>query len=354
MQLDLRNCPPRKLAQQVFQSMTVSLGLPVWPTGETQWVRALAGSLGARRLLAALFDEVEGAENVSVTHLKRTFIDTFGAVESIWLNNQSPLDDAARRELADQVVNAYERTGFLLRKPFNATAPLFRAASNDSVLLLRGIGPDLDVKMSGYCPWLPRVTEQSTPCPVQSAASFMRLPQESSEDLWHRLVASARWRKLPDQRTGFSFFAPLENRWHDEPRLKPEELGLARFQQDGTHLLFLLRKTDKQIEIAPITDIDAVRSQALALQAHIHAGGTPTATIRNNLSTSGPDTPSGYCFIELSIMPPTELNAFFQLASWPLDYQNPSRWRRAFAAPVAAFFFPLLELEGFCIRHEHG
>lgn len=208
--------------------------------------------------------------------------------------------------------------------------------------------------MSGFCPWGLRVHGQSTPCPVQSAESFMRLPPESSEALWNRLVTAAHWQNLSDQRTDFAFFAPQEGRWHDEPRLRSGELGLARFKQDGTNLVYLLRQTAEQIEIAPITDIDANRSQALALQAHIHAGGTPTAIVRSSLPNAALDAPNGYCFIELSILPPAELNAFFQLASWPSDFQNPSRWKRVFAAPVAAVFFPLLEQEGFCIRHEHG
>lgn len=162
----------RQLAARTFQEIRRSLfGPEKEPKKPSGWASSvgrpsaeeamrLSYSLAVRRALASLFDVDEDEEAkpgcVTLHHMHRVFRQTFLAGLSIWGEPEGAAIDA----FTDRLDEVLEQNGLVWWRDLRVmTAPpawtrLCAQESGAEVVLLRGFGPGLAVRMSGACPWL--------------------------------------------------------------------------------------------------------------------------------------------------------------------------------------------------------
>lgn len=217
---------PDSWVTDTIDTVSEALGIPLFGTDQKakiEHAKRLAWSLAGRRMLASLFDETENnaGRGVSITHAKRAFAETHAACCAVMLPETecNPLGLKESSTLAaDEAFAAYRDAGFFRKSSrWVKSAPPLRSfveiqqkwfgeekgfANPKKAFLLRGVGPGLEVQMSGLGPW---VTEKKW-CEINTANSihissvssrdFIGSSVETMDKGWLRLLRDANWKRV--------------------------------------------------------------------------------------------------------------------------------------------------------------
>lgn len=395
--------PQESLVSRTVGLISESFGVPLFSGTEKErqaHAKRLAWSLAGRRMLASLFDEVERGEDgaVSITHAKRAFFNSYAACYAIFystLGIERPSPTECRRS-ADEAFDAYLDAGFFRHTPYWVKSAPFRASSDlvrrtwpetlqdfvasDKATLLRGVGPGLDVRMSGLGPWLTETKRKEIQIgSTVHSDDFIGFHVESREDGWKRLLRNARWERVSKSALSdyeiFVFIHPGIGVWkrssevtklsrsHVSASVASDEtdvyFSLARIRLDDAPRTFLLRSRHGDIELSPLSEADALRGNEWLIAAACCMGAQPLCTAQSvSASVCEQDLRRGrqrkFVSVKLSMRPSRELEAFLRVYSWPADMDAPKPWARIMPDCVFTYFLPHLMKEGFYILSKRG
>lgn len=392
---------PDSWVTDTIDTVSEALGIPLFGTDQKakiEHAKRLAWSLAGRRMLASLFDETENnaGRGVSITHAKRAFAETHAACCAVMLPETecNPLGLKESSTLAaDEAFAAYRDAGFFRKSSrWVKSAPPLRSfveiqqkwfgeekgfANPKKAFLLRGVGPGLEVQMSGLGPW---VTEKKW-CEINTANSihissvssrdFIGSSVETMDKGWLRLLRDANWKRV--RQTDlldceiFVFISPGTGCWQPSTDVKeffpscvsrlvtPESfLTLARLHLAHATHFFLCRKNQGELELAQLSMVDAFRRNEWLLMASLSMGMQPICAVSSKpaaVSELGirQCKVKQFVRVKLSMRPSVEIESFLRVYSWPADMDAPRMWDRIMPASVFANILPCLLQESFKI-----
>lgn len=375
-----------------------TLGVPLFGLSDQErhdHALRLAWSLAGRRMLASLFDETESGEgkHVSVFHTKRAFSETYAACLAMFLPETDGAPDVLRNDsdIADEAFSTYLGAGFFRKSPYwvksappscsccDLPSGASKAKDFQGMFLLRGIGPGLQVGMSGLGPWMTETKWKAAQTLFgvdilsKSPVDFLNLHTEQIEDGWNRLVCGAQWQRnksndLNEYRI-FCFTSHSFGLWKNfsetqglfsfkAPITQKNAITLAYFQQNDKPKTFLLRQKENDFELSPLSDTDALRSNEWLLAASRSNGTAPLCTVKPLFAALSEyewcrGGRHAFVQIRLSMRPSEQLEAFLKVYSWPAEMDSPNPWSRIMPAGIFTYFHPLLLREGFRVEQQN-
>lgn len=317
-----------------------------------------AYSLAARRLLASLWDGIEG--EVSVQHAKRAFSDTFYAVNTLWRHLPDARNECAAEPsaTADAVFTLYEKCGFLYRKPnYVRSAPL-RWTQTGHLMLSRGLGPGIDAGMAGALPFLLSPQPALTSVNRVTPSTFFGKPSYSDRQWIQTVIARAQWSAVPaDQLASYEFLRLKDfsrGYWSTSTQDIPHNLiSVARtFNAPYQYYLCRQKTLSGNIQFSALSHNVVPDLRLLAINAIREAGSPlmcyvtpmPKASILPHQSS-----PVTYSRVTWNYLPPQWLHNALRLSGWPFPETNPD-FGRIIPDDILQFFLPALEEEGFLIQ----
>lgn len=351
------------LDQLVLNRVCTGLGIPLFgrteDDGQGQAARA-AYSLAARRLLASLWDVTELAQTneVSVTHAKRAFLDTYRGAQSLWLDKDHQLPEDKLNKLAAALFEQYVDCGFLYhRNNYVSSAPLkWASANNAAAQIARGIGPGFSVQMAGALPVLRQPADPLPPDRRTSLGAFFGKPPRSPRETWEATLRLAHWSDVPpEELTHYEFLelTHFDNHYWTNT-ISGMNAGSVSIARDARlrSTYFLCRKTpEDRLQFSDLNNLSLQDLRSLALKA-LRLHGTRVTCRAKRLPTP---TVNGNCLLPFqcsqvswSYLPTPWLHNALCLSGWPVLHKSEA-FCRIIPDDVLQQLLPYLEEEGFLV-----
>lgn len=332
-----------------------SLGLKFEPSAASSFQACYSAT--ARNALASLWntdEENEDGPGITVEGFRCRIRELFTAYEK--LCGGFGLTEEQREFILSGLYDTLEFTGQFYWRPRRLAPAVRKEASCEGISFLRGFLPNENVRMSGAGTYIPAAGR--APGSLDAVASMFRISLEPLADRLTALAQGLSWR--PGLPTGAEFLSngnwkPGASETRMTERLEPPSAGflrLARIGLPGERQFFLCRQAeDKGFEQAQVPAfLTRPGKRPNAYEKHKSAFLSDAV-----LKTSGQLPPirvtrtDFYAEIYCRQFLPADLEAFFELFSWPSLGSSPIH-HRVMSLEVYPVFKAMAERIGFAVK----
>lgn len=280
-----------------------------------------AYSLAGRWMLASLFDEVQSFDDdgnvqkamVSVYHTKKRFASTFKTVIANYFDAEN------LERIVNSVYDSYERCGFFYHQNYYVQPPRLRVEQAGRICFIRGMGPEVETRMSGLGPYLQKEAASN------KWASMFRIDMKDLDSQLDSTLSVAQWSNYPENLDEIEYLPILGKYYRDSwlnnyenatislarTKLKPHRYYLYKIDSPEAsdelvvHPLNLEIGTRKWLDIANILRLRKHQKIVHQLKSDLH-----------------------YYEIKLECLLPERIQNWLEVYSWPMSFEYPSHYHR--------------------------
>ncbi len=295
-------------------------------------------SIAGKMALASLWDHVQNEETISIQYLKNRIQQVFEAYSYLY-PSIIPLLTDNWSFLAKEIFSLYIRTGHIYHSPYKLSPAIPQSCQQKRICLYRGITPGSHLYMSGLGYYM---VQSSQDTPIQD--TVFDIQTQSFADYLKECLSYSEWESIEcSEKAQFLRLEPsfANGYWKDSP--DENKISLVRYGEPNRIYAFYRyhdgQYQQKAIPTWRLRDFMAEDSnncnEYRRIATALLMGYSTLPAIKVSIKPKLAHIHLGYR------LPPSE-ETFFQLYSWPLDYDfsdhSPHAFMRIMSMDVYTVF----------------